>query len=497
MTSTDATVLLVFVPLLAACLAVLAPPRARSPIAAATLLALPLLLWVVTSAVLADGVLHVALAGHAAPLGIQLRADGLALLMLWLVALAGGAAGLYALASHPPASAHGGRFWPLWLLMLAGLNGLFLSADLFNVYVAIELVTLSAIALIAADGQAGALRAAMRYLLLAMLASLAYLLGVALLYAEHGSLDLYALARSVAEPQASHATLTALSLISIALLLKAAVFPLHVWLPAAHAQAPGAVSAVLSALVVKTAVVLLYRLWFWTAAGLDRDAVWLLFGLLGAAAVLFGSLAALVQAQIKRVVAYSTVAQLGYLMLVFPLIGHTGGAPSAWYGAGCQLASHGLAKAAMFLAAAGLVHGLGSGRIDRLAGAGKAFPVCLFAFGLAGVSLMGLPPSGGFLAKWLLLEAAWAQRGWGWIAVLLVGSLLAAGYVFRVLAAAFVASPAGGAAVRPVSSAMSLPALALALLSLVMGFVAAPLFQLLAVAAPDIAGVAPAHGGSR
>jgi len=511
MPSHDALALLVLAPLLAACLTVLAPAAWRWLPVVGTLVALPVLLAILTPAVVGGGTLVLALAGHAAPLGIHLRADGLALLMLWLVALSGGAAAVAALRSHPPASPGGGYFWPLWLLLLAGLNALFVSADLFNVYVAIELVSLSAIALIAAGGQADALRAAMRYLLLAMLASLAYLLGVALLYAQHGSLDLYQLAAGVAQAgggpaatPARAATLTALSLITVALLLKAAVFPLHMWLPQAHAQAPGPVSAVLSALVVKTGVYLLYRLWLWTAAGLDTAAVATLLGGLGAAAVVYGSLAALVQVQIKRVVAYSTVAQLGYLMLVFPLVGDPRAAPGAWMGAGCQLFAHGLAKAGMFLAAAALVHGMGSGRLDRLAGADKSQPISLFAFGLAGVSLMGLPPSGGFLAKWLLLEAAWMQRAWFWMAVLLLGSLLAAAYVYRVLAAAFVTPPAAapGAAApaqssrgRPVPLSMSLPALLLAMASVAMGLWVEPLLEMLAIGPPPSVGPMPALGG--
>jgi formate hydrogenlyase subunit 3/multisubunit Na+/H+ antiporter MnhD subunit len=492
MPSPDALLLLVVLPLAAACTCVLVPPGWRWLPALGTLLALPALLAALTRAVLAEGALEVTLAGHAPPLGIRLRADGLALLMLWLVAVAGGAAGAVALASHAPGSRVGARFWPLWLLLLAGLNGLFLSADLFNVYVALELVSLAAVALVAADGEPEALRAAMRYLLLAMLASLAYLLGVALLYGTHGTLDLYALAGGVGAPPPDGATLTALSLVTVGLLLKAAVFPLHVWLPAAHAHAPGPVSAVLSALVVKAGVYLLYRVWLWTAAGLDLAALPLLLGLLGAGAVLFGSLAALVQSQIKRVVAYSTVAQLGYLMLVFPLLADPRAAAGAWLGAGCQLFAHGLAKAAMFLAAASLVQGAGSGRLDRLAGADRTQPVALFAFGLAGVSLTGLPPSGGFLAKWLLLEAAWIQQGWGWVAVLLVGSLLAAGYVFRVLAAAFADAPAGdaAAAMRPAAPlAATLPGLLLALAALAMGFGVEPLVELLGVAPPALAGV--------
>jgi multicomponent Na+:H+ antiporter subunit D len=208
---------------------------------------------------------------------------------------------------------------------------------------------------------------------------------------------------------------------------------------------------------------------------------------LGAGAVLYGSVAAFVQSRLKLVVAYSTVAQLGYLMLVFPLAGAL-----AWKGALYQLLSHGLAKAAMFLAAANLLAVFGTDRLDRLAGADRRAPVSLFAFALGGVSIMGLPPSGGFLAKWMLLEAAFAQRAWGWIVVLVAGSLLAAAYVFRVLAAIFSEAHAERAAEAraPARSLMGLAALALAILAIVAGFAAAPLLALIEVGSPFASGPA-------
>lgn len=505
MSAETALAWLVFGPLLAACALVLlgggnrdgAPAgirgRLRMLVTGTALLAPLALLLVPTLQMQHVQVIEVVLGGHAPPIGIGLRLDALSLLMLWLVAVVAAAAGIHALVLEPPGLASGERFWPVWLLMLAGLNGLFLSSDLFNLYVTIELVTLSGVALVAWGGQGAALRAAMRYLLLAMLASLAYLLAVALLYGEHGTLDLYLLAEGVSG--GSGATRTALVLVAVSLLLKAAIFPLHVWLPPAHSNAPGPVSAVLSALVVKTAIYLLYRLWFWTLDGFQPAPVATLFGLLGAAAIIYGSIGALVQSRLKIMVAYSTVAQLGYLMLVFPLSTLPAAGALAWNGAIYHLFCHGLAKAAMFLAAANMLMGLGSDRLKDLAGADRRLPLSVFAFGLAGVSLMGLPPSGGFLAKWLMLEAAWTQRAWGWMVVLLLGSLLASIYVFRALGAmltAPVTTDAGppGAGQRSTADAgkvgwtMGLAALVLALLAVVAGFASAPVFGLLEAGPP-------------
>jgi multicomponent Na+:H+ antiporter subunit D len=480
----EAVIALVFLPLLGACLLLLVPARLRVFLVLICLLAPPLLLLLPTHHVVAVGAIDIVLGGHAAPLGIGLHVDSLAVLLLWLVAVVGGVAGLHALASYAPSSGDGLRFWPPWLLLMAGLNACFLSADLFNLYVAFELVTLMAVALVAVEGSAGALRAAMRYLLLGLLASLAYLLGVAILYSVHGTLDFYLLAAAVGA--GDDATLTAAALITVALLLKGAIFPLHLWLPPAHARAPGPVSAVLSGLVVKVAIYLLWRLWFWTGAGLDLGTAAHVLGTLGAAAVLYGATAALVQSRLKAMVAYSTVAQLGYLMLLLPLADAL-----AFKGAAYHLLSHALAKAAMFLAAANILLALGSDRLDRLAGVDQRLPVSLFAFGIAGVSLMGLPPSGGFLAKWMLLEAAFVQGAFVYVAVLMLGSLLTAIYVFRVLAAAFRQPAADVGVVKPVPAMMSAAALLLALAALAAGFAAAPVLALLDAGGPFLPQEAP------
>jgi formate hydrogenlyase subunit 3/multisubunit Na+/H+ antiporter MnhD subunit len=270
----------------------------------------------------------------------------------------------------------------------------------------------------------------------------------------------------------------AIVLMTGGLLLKSAVFPLHGWLPPAHAAAPGPVSAVLSGLVVKASLYLLYRVWF-SLPSLPAETAGALLASLGAGAVLAGSLMALRQRRLKRVVAWSTVAQLGYLMLVFAM-------PDtfAWQGTVYLLLSHGLAKAAMFLAASNLMSRLGSDRIDFLPGADAKLPVSVFAFALAGVSLMGLPPSGGFFGKWQMLVAAWTNGAWAWVAVLLIGSLLAAAYLFRVLALmfrrpGFEPSEPGAEPSRMAEYA----ALALALLAIAAGFASAPLLALLPVPA--------------
>ena len=322
----------------------------------------------------------------------------------------------------------------------------------------------------------------MRYLLLALLGSLAYLLGVALIYGQAGALDLYQAGTLL---DATLLPVTALVLMTVGLLLKSAVFPLHGWLPAAHGNAPGPVSAVLSAMVVKVSIYLLWRLWFWLAADWPLGWAPTLLGALGAGAILYGSVLALLQPRLKMMIAYSTVAQLGYLMLAFPLLGVVGFGAATYH-----LLSHALAKAAMFLAAANLLKGFGSDRLEHLRGADRRHPADVFALALAGISVLGLPPSGGFVAKWLLLQAAWAQQGWVWIAVILLGGLLAAAYLFRPLAMLTSrppSEPQPGAAAPPRGA--SVAALLLAFAALTAGFVPAPILAFLAGGAPP--GVTP------
>jgi formate hydrogenlyase subunit 3/multisubunit Na+/H+ antiporter MnhD subunit len=221
------------------------------------------------------------------------------------------------------------------------------------------------------------------------------------------------------------------------LLAKTALFPLHLWLPPAHAGAPAPGSAVLSALVVKGSFILIVRLWFDAMPGLLTFAAAQLLAALGAGAILFGSVLALRQARLKLLIAYSTIAQIGYLFFIFPLASgdsaSTPWASIAWAGGWLQLFSHAFAKAAMFMAAGLIAEALGHDQISDLGGIGRALPVTIFAFGLAGLSLMGVPPSGGFVAKWMLLSATVMEGQWWWAVIMLLGGLLAGGYVFMVL----------------------------------------------------------------
>ncbi len=418
------------------------------------------------------GAQRYAVGGWGAPLGIDLYVDGLSLLMLMVTALVGLGVSVYSSGYFSGDKAR--HFWPLWMFLWAALNALFLSADIFNLYVTLELMGLAAVALVALAKGADALAGAMRYLLVSLLGSLFFLLGVALLYHSFGSVDIATLAERM-EP--SPAVWVAMGLMTAGLLLKTALFPLHFWLPSAHASAPAPVSALLSALVVKASFYILLRLWL-EIFPLVNAALSQLLGLLGAAAVLWGGLQALRQTRLKMLIAYSTVGQIGYLFLAFPLASIIG-----WTGALYLLLSHAAAKTAMFMAAGNILRFGGHDRIADLDRVVQRLPLTMTAFALAGVSIMGLPPSGGFIGKWLLLEAAIRAGQWWWGGVLICGGLLSAAWVFKVIGYAFTQSETPHSS-RAVPVSMEWVALAMALVAILLGLFASWPLALMEIGLP-------------
>lgn len=467
---------LVLLPLAWACLAfLLGPGRGARPALVGLLLQLALAVHLAASLYGAAPASH-AVGGWSAPLGIALVADGLSVAMLLLTQLILLPLAVYARAYFSADSAEARYFWPLAGILVAGLNALFLSADLFNLYVTLELVGLSAVGLVAGGGGVNQITAALRYLFAAMIGSGAYLLGVALIYGTYGSVSLSSL-EPLLGSDAPRAVWLAGGLMLAGLMLKTALFPFHYWLPPAHGDAPAPVSALLSALVVKASFYLILRLWIGLFDGLATRSelvVWLPMAL-GSAAILWGSWKAIRARRLKLLIAYSTVAQLGYLFLIFPLLGAAGAVQAGVM----QAFAHGLAKAAMFTAAGNIAKATGQDTVVGVAGVAGRLPMTLYAFGMAGVTIAGLPPSGGFLAKWLLIQTALQHGYWIIAVVALLGGLLAAVYVFRVLRQAFLRVPMAKV-VAPVPDAMQWTAFLLAAASLLIGVRGVELVTLLA-----------------
>ncbi|MGM0680917.1 MAG: complex I subunit 5 family protein [Thermodesulfobacteriota bacterium] len=422
------------------------------------------------------------------PLGISLVTGGPALIMLSMTAVTGLGITIYArgyfsfrIDSSTRARRHERQerfFWPLWMILLAGLNGLFLTDDIFNLYVTLELIGVSAAALAALSGKPPSQIASFRYLLVSLLGSFSYLLGVAFLYKTYAVLDLSLLTDlASAEPGVR----AALALMSVGLLLKTALFPFHFWLPSAHANALAPVSAILSGLEVKGSFFLMFRLWFDVFASVIPASAYNLIGVLGAMAILWGSMQALRQQRLKLLVAYSTVSQLGYLFIAFPLAFLNGG-HQAWSAVIFMAIGHACAKTAMFMATGTIFLHAGHDRINDLAGIRAYLPMSVFAYVIAGVNLMGLPPSGGFIAKWMMLTDSLAAMQWWWALVLVTGSLLAAAYVFRVVSQFFIipsGQPTGKH--RTSTGLLEWPSFILAVCSLFLGLIAPYPLQVLKI----------------
>ncbi|MDX1578065.1 MAG: proton-conducting transporter membrane subunit, partial [Gemmatimonadota bacterium] len=313
-----------------------------------------------------------------------------------------------------------------------------------------------------------------RYLLVAMVASLFFLLGISLLYAELGVLDLEALGAVMAP---SRITSVAVPLIFLGLAVKTALFPFHFWLPPAYGSAFAPVCAVLSGLAIKGPFFVLFRLLPGPFSSVVPAGVGGLIGALALGGILWGSIRALQQPRFKLLIAYSSVAQVGYLFLALALALADPSGPALRGGLFFAL-SHGVAKAAMFLAAGAIIRSFGHDRIAELHAPQRGSHLATTAIALSAVSLMGFPVSGGFIGKWILGEAA-AFADWPLaFAGIVIGGLLAAVYFFRVLRQAFVPPDPGVRVVRA-PAALEWPAFLLAAFSVALGLASAPALGLL------------------
>lgn len=465
---------LLLTPLAWGTLAFVCGPRWGALCAALGLLLQAVCAWSLVGALATRGPYLHAVGGWPAPLGIELAVDGLSVLMLLLTQAIAIPMAVYAhgwLRASGRAHLH---FWPLFGYLLTALQALFLAADLFNIYVALELLGLTAVGLVAVDGTPAQLRAALRYLLVSLLAASAYLLGVALIYGSFGTVAIASLRPQVTTTLPPLAVLAG-SLMVLGLMAKTAIVPFHTWLPPAHGSAPAPVSALLSALVVKASFYVLLRLQLTLFAGHHPALDWLP-ALCGGIAIVYGSWRAWRVQELKMLVAYSTVAQLGYLFLLLPLLGARELALAA---AALQMVAHALAKAALFAAAGIALLITGGERVAVLASLAGRHPVTWFAFGLAAITLTGLPPSGGFLAKWLLIEAALARGQWLMVGLIIGGGLLGAAYLYRIVSLAFVQAPAQAPAGR-VPRSMEWMAFLLAAASVLVGLEGNAIVALLA-----------------
>lgn len=422
-----------------------------------------------------------ALGGWPPPLGIRLRIDGLSSLMLAMTAVVGGAVSLFTpgyfsrVRTRPAITS---MFWPLWLFVWGTLNGLFMAADIFTLYVLMEISMLAGAALVILSPTEQAVSVALRYLLVTMTGSLMYLMGVAILYDFYAALDITLLAGTV---QPGWGPAVALSLMTIGLMTKAALFPFHFWLPPAHALASAPVSAILSALLIKGAFYLLLRLWMELGTQSLPYETGQIIGVLAMAAMFWGSIQAMRQDNLKMLIAYSTVAQVGFFFLAFPMLLSPGNADvsQGWAGSAIQVTAHALAKAALFLAAGVVLIARGGVKLTALRGLAWQLPLTAAALILAGLALFGPWSSGAALGKGMLAESLHGDNQWWWAQLIKIGSLLTAAYVLVMIRYAFY--PARNITSTAVPVALQMIPLLLALGSLGLGLLEPALRGLLEI----------------
>ena len=406
-----------------------------------------------------------AVGGWAAPYGIELRFDAFAALSVAFTLI-------FALslifARRTLTTKHPALFYSLMLINLGGLNGFMITGDLFNLFVFAEVFSVSAYALVAMSGRRLASLAALKYLLLGAVSSMLILLAVGVIFAQTGTVNMVDAGVRLAAAESGLPGALALALLTIGFLVKAALFPLHVWLPDAHASAPGPVSAVLSAVVVKAGVIGIIRIYeiFGESGAISLAPLQSLLIWLGAIGALFGAMAALVQRDLKRMLAWSTVTNIGYIAIGLGI-----GSATALAGASAHILNHALIKSALFLTAAALIHGAGLRHIDDLRGLGEKMPLTAMALVVAMLALAGVPPTAGFVGKWQIALAALQAELPFLLVVIIAGGLLVLAYAVRVINVLFFQAPVHVSVLeaREASPSMLLPILVLAGLSLVMG----------------------------
>jgi multicomponent Na+:H+ antiporter subunit D len=383
--------------------------------------------------VLAGGPLSYAVGGWNAPWGIELRVDAANAFVLTIVAGIGAVVMIFARQSieQEVGNARAYLFYASYLLCLAGLLGVTITGDAFNLFVFLEISSLSSYVLISLGKDRRALYAAYQYLILGTIGATFYLIGVGLLYQATGTLNMMDLAQRIEGQEGLRGLRVAFAFLTVGISLKLALFPLHLWLPNAYAYAPSAVTGFMAATATKVSIYVLLRVFF-TIFGVEFSFDLMPLGeilmILAVAAMFVASTVAVFQNNVKRMLAYSSVAQVGYIVLGIGMASVTGVQAGILH-----LFNHALIKGGLFLAMGCIVYSIGSTHIRDLAGLGKRMPWTAAAFVAGGLGLIGIPMTAGFISKWYLVLAA-LEKGWWWVALLiLLSSLLAVLYIWKVV----------------------------------------------------------------
>jgi len=382
--------------------------------------------------VLTGGVVSYELGGWAPPWGIEYRVDSVNALVALIVSGIAAISLPYALTSVAKEipEKQTSLFYAAFLLCLTGLLGITQTGDIFNLFVFLEISSLSSYALISLGRQRQALTASYQYLIMGTIGATFFLIGVGLLYAMTGTLNMQDLSQRLPEIFEHRTIHTAFAFIMVGFALKLAMFPLHLWLPNAYTYAPSIVTIFLAATATKVAVYVMIRVIFgvFNMHLIESTPTDELFLLLGMAGVIAASVSAIYQTNAKRLFAYSSVAQIGYMVL-----GIGFGSALGLTASFVHLFNHAIMKAALFMALGAILYRTGSNQVTDMRGLARKMPWTFAAFVIGGLSLIGVPGTAGFISKWYLVLAALEQQSWIVVAVILTGSLLAVAYVWKLV----------------------------------------------------------------
>lgn len=444
-----------------------------APLTASALLFSAVCSAVALSDVLRYGTIRYTLGGWQPPWGIELVVDPLAAMMLVVVAcsaLLGGLAALKSVEQELPGREH--IFFSLALILVTGLLGLVVSADAFNIYVLLEITAITTYGLIAMGGGRAPL-ASFNYIIMGTIGACFYLLGVGYLYILTGSLNMSDIASILPGLQSEIAVATAFAFLLVGLWVKMAFFPLHGWLPNAYSFAPTGTSLLIAPLMTKVAVYLMVRIMFsvfapeytfFEHAGVQQLIVWA-----AALGIVVASGLALAQTDLKRMMAYIIIAEVGYMVGGVWLANRSG-----LTGAVLHILNDALMTLCLFLVAAAVAYRVGGTRFEDFRGLYRTMPVTMAAFTVGAFSLIGVPPTCGFFSKWYLILGGVEAGQWGYVAALLISSLVNAVLFFRIIEIAFFQPPAE-AKVREAPALILQPLVITAVALIVIGLCTGPI----------------------
>ena len=363
--------------------------------------------------------------GWQPPFCINLVAGPVGVLFSTIIALVGLLVSVYALDYIKEGATE--KYHMLYLLLLTGATGVVLTGDIFNLFVFFEILCISSYGLVAYLRDKASIESAVKYLIQGAVGSSLLLIGIGLLYGLFGTLNMADIAQSI-RSVSPVSVFVPMVLIVAGLGIEAAIFPLNAWLPDAHSSAPSSISAILSGIAIEVGLYAVVRVIF-TIFGAQSFLPFL--ALLGILTLLVGEMCAFCQNNIKRMLAYSSIGQIGLILFALALstsYGVTGGL--------FQLVNHTLSKALLFLAVGYMIYRAGSKEISALEGMGKKMPLTCLAFTIGAFSLVGLPPFVGFPSKFLVVRAALATKETYFIVLLgfaMLGTVIEGAYFFRII----------------------------------------------------------------